>query len=136
MTSGYSGAPLVDKLGYKDGMRVWFHAMPDAIRAEIFAAGLTVSEEEVPTAGTQAAHIFVSDKTALAEKLESLRKLIDPTGFIWVSWPTESSGIETDITDDSVRDIISTDNDLVEIESCDVGSMWSGLKLMIRQDRR
>jgi hypothetical protein len=85
MTTGYSGTPLVEKLGYKDGMRVWFDGIPDNVRAEIFAAGLTVSEEEAPTAGTQAAHIFVTDKIALAEKLDALRKLIDPTGFIWVS---------------------------------------------------
>jgi hypothetical protein len=135
MTTGYSGTPLVDTLGYKDGMRVWFDAMPDKVRAEIFAAGLTVSEEEVPTAGTQAAHIFVTGKTALAEKLEALRKLIDPTGFIWVSWP-KTHEIENDISEIHIREIIAPNGDLVETDVCEVDSDWSGLKLMIRPDRR
>ena len=63
------------------------------------AQDLTLSEEEVPTSGINAAHIFVTDRKALGkEKLEALRKLIDPAGFIWVSWPKKSAGVETDIT--------------------------------------
>ena len=90
MNTGYSGTPLVKKLGYKNGMRVWFDSMPDNVRAEIYAQELTLSEEEVPTSGINAAHIFVTDRKALAEKLEALRKIIDPAGFIWVSWPKKA----------------------------------------------
>jgi hypothetical protein len=85
MTSGYSGTPLVKKLGYKDGMRVWFDAMPDHVRAEIYATELTLSEEEVPTSGINTVHIFVTERKVLEEKLAALRQLIDPAGFTWVS---------------------------------------------------
>ena len=136
MTTGYSGTPLVQKLGYKDGMRVWFDGMPDSVRAEIYAAELTLSEEEVPTSGINAAHIFVTDRKALAEKLEALRKLIDPAGFIWVSWPKKSSKVETDITEDTIRAIILPGGDLVDVKVCALDAIWSGLKLMIRKDRR
>ena len=136
MTTGYSGTPLVKKLGYKDGMRVWFDGMPDSVRAEIYAQQLTLSEEEVPTSGINAAHIFVTDRKALEEKLAALRQLIDPAGFIWVSWPKKASKVETGITEDTIREIILPDGDLVDVKVCSVDAVWSGLKLMIRKDSR
>lgn len=136
MNTGYSGTPLVKKLGYKDGMRVWFDSMPDSVRAEIYAQELTLSEEEVPTSGINAAHIFVTDRKALADKLEALRKIIDPAGFIWVSWPKKASKMETDITEDTIREIILPDSDLVDVKVCAVDEIWSGLKLMVRKERR
>lgn len=136
MNKGYSGTPLVKKLGYKDGMRVWFDSMPDNVRAEIYAQELTLSEEEVPTSGINAAHIFVTDRKALAEKLEALRKIIDPAGFIWVSWPKKASKMEADITEDTIREIILPDSDLVDVKVCAVNAVWSGLKLMVRKERR
>lgn len=136
MNTGYSGTPLVKKLGYKDGMRVWFDSMPDNVRAEIYAQELTLSEEEVPTSGINAAHIFVTDRKALAEKLEALGKIIDPAGFIWVSWPKKASKMEADITEDTIREIILPDSDLVDVKVCAVDEIWSGLKLMVRKERR
>lgn len=136
MNTGYSGTPLVKKLGYKNGMRVWFDSMPDNVRAEIYAQELTLSEEEVPTSGINAVHIFVTDRKALAEKLEALRKIIDPAGFIWVSWPKKASKMESDITEDTIREIILPDSDLVDVKVCAVDAVWSGLKLMVRKERR
>jgi hypothetical protein len=136
MTTGYSGTPLVKKLGYKDGMRVWFDAMPDHVRAEIYAQDLTLSEEAVPTSGINAAHIFVTELKAMGEKLEALRRLIDPAGFIWVSWPKKASKVETDITEDAIRAAILPHSDLVDVKVCAIDDVWSGLKLMIRKERR
>jgi hypothetical protein len=136
MTSGYSGTPLVKKLGYKDGMRVWFDAMPDSVCAEIYAQGLTLSEEEVPTSGINAAHIFVTERSVMEEKLTALRELIDPAGFIWVSWPKKASKVATDITEDTIRAVILPNTDLVDVKVCAVDAVWSGLKLVIRKDRR
>jgi hypothetical protein len=136
MTTGYSGTPLVKKLGYKDGMRVWFDAMPDSVREAIYANELTLSEEEVPTSGINAAHIFVTERSVMEEKLLALRQLIDPAGFIWVSWPKKASKVETDITEDTIRAVILPDSDLVDVKVCAVDEVWSGLKLMIRKDRR
>lgn len=136
MTAGYSGTPLVQKLGYKDRMRVWFDGMPDSVRVEIYSQELTLSEVEVPTSGINAAHIFVTERKALEEKLAALRQVIDPTGFIWVSWPKKASRVATDITEDTIRAIILPDSDLVDVKVCAVNEIWSGLKLMIRKSAR
>ena len=74
MTAGYSGTPLARKLSLKDGMRVWFAEMPDSVRTEIDAYGLTLSEEELPTPGLNAAHIFVTDRAGVGELAEKNRE--------------------------------------------------------------
>ena len=135
MTSGYSGTPLAKKLSLKDGMRVWFDAMPDSIHEEIASAGIVLSEEAVPTPGIHAAHIFVTNRAELKEKLTLLRTLLDRAGFIWVSWPKKASKVPTDITEDVIREVALPMN-LVDVKVCSVDDIWSGLKLVIRREHR
>jgi len=135
MTSGYSGTPLAKKLSLKEGMRVWWDGMPDSIREEIAAGGLVVSEEAVPTPGIHAAHIFVTARADMEEKLVLLRKLIDRAGMIWVSWPKKASKIPSDVTEDVVREI-ALPMHLVDVKVCSVDDIWSGLKLVIRREHR
>jgi len=135
MTSGYSGTPLAKKLSLKDGMRVWWDGMPDSVREEIAAGGLVVSEEAVPTPGIHAAHIFVTARADMDEKLALLRKLIDRAGMIWVSWPKKASKVPSDITEDVVREI-ALPMHLVDVKVCSVDDTWSGLKLVIRKEHR
>lgn len=85
--AGYSGTPLAKKLSLKDGMRVWFGSMPESVHAEINGFGLTLVEESAPIQGIDAAHVFVTEKSALAERLTELRNRIDPAGQLWISWP-------------------------------------------------
>ncbi|NUR46099.1 MAG: hypothetical protein HOP91_08110 [Sphingomonas sp.] len=135
MPSGYSGTPLAKKLSLKDGMRVWSDGMPDNIREEIAAAGIVLSEEAVPTPGIHAAHIFVTARADLEEKLALLAKLIDRAGMIWVSWPKKASKVPTDITEDVIREVCLPMH-LVDVKVCSVDDIWSGLKLVIRKEHR
>lgn len=135
MTAGYSGTPLAKKLSLKDGMRVWCDGTPDRVREEIRAEGVVLSEEAVPTPGVHAAHIFVTKRTDMEEKLKLLRKLIDQAGLIWVSWPKEASKVPTDITEDAIRDV-ALPMQLVDVKVCAVDETWSGLKLVIRRQNR
>ena len=135
MPSGYSGTPLAKKLGLKHGMRVWFDGMPQSVREEIAADGVVLSEEAVPTPGIHAAHIFVTARAELEEKLALLRKLIDPAGMIWVSWPKKASRVPTDISEDVIRNVCLPMH-LVDVKVCSVDDIWSGLKLVIRREYR
>ena len=135
MTTGYSGTPLAKKLGLKDGMRVWFDAMPDGVRAEIGDAELSLSEQEVPAPGTNCAHIFVDSRSVMEKHLTALRDLIDPAGMIWVSWPKKASKVPTDITEDTVREV-ALPMGYVDVKVCAVDAIWSGLKLVIRKELR
>ena len=133
MTTAYSGTPLAKKLSLKDGMSAWFHAMPASVREEI--GSIALDERSTPEAGLQAAHIFTTERAELARLLTNLRTLIDPAGFVWVSWPKKASKVPTDITEDVIRDICLPTG-WVDVKVCAVDAVWSGLKLMIRKELR
>jgi len=135
MIAGYSATPLTKKLSLKDGMRVWFLDMPESVRAEIEESELTLSEDEVPTPGLNAAHIFVTDRDIMEQHLATLREMIDPAGQVWVSWPKKASKVETDITEDMIREV-ALPMGFVDIKVCAVDAVWSGLKLVIRKELR
>jgi hypothetical protein len=132
---GYSGTPLPKKLGLKPSMtlvairapsdyRNWLAPLPDGVRI-------------VSTRGKSpgAVHLFVTRRAALAKELQRLRREMAPAGFIWVSWPKKTSGVATDITEDTIREM-ALPLGLVDIKVCAVSDVWSGLKLVIRRDAR
>jgi hypothetical protein len=136
MTAGYSGTPLARKLSLKDGLRTWWDGMPDTIRDEIEREGLVLHHLAAPEAPIEAAHIFVTLRADMEDRLARLRPLLAPSGFIWVSWPKKASKVPTDITEDGIREVILPDTDLVDVKVCAVDPIWSGLKLMIRKKKR
>lgn len=136
MTAGYSGTPLARKLSLKDGMRAWFEDMPESVRAEIAASGVALDLLAGPAAPIDAAHLFTADRVRMEARIAALRPLLAPTGFLWISWPKKASKVPTDITEDAIRAAILPATDLVDVKVCAVDAVWSGLKLMIRKDRR
>lgn len=133
MPTGYSGTPLAKKLGLVPGIRAWFQNMPDNVRAEIGDVG--VDEQAAASAGLQCAHIFVTSRADLERETAALRHLIEPAGFIWVSWPKKASKVPTDITEDVIREV-ALPTGLVDVKVCAVDEIWSGLKLVIRKELR
>lgn len=134
-SSGYSGTPLAKKLSLRDGQRVWRLAMPEAIAAEIEQHGVALEWLEDPVPPIDAAHIFVTRRADLEGALRRILPLIDRAGFVWVSWPKKASGVGTDISEDTIREV-ALPLGLVDIKVCAVDSIWSGLKLMIRRELR
>ncbi len=139
MTEEYSPTspvtPLAQKLGLKNGMIVWFDNMPNNVRAEIDEAELTLSEEAVPTPGLNSAHLFVTERGVLEKQLAILRDLVEPTGQVWVSWPKKAAKQDTDLTEDTIREV-ALPMGLVDVKVCAVDDIWSGLKLVIRKEMR
>lgn len=133
--SGYSGTPLAKKLSLRDGMRVWFHAMPEHVIDEIDEYALELFFVADPAQGIDAAHIFVTEKSALEAHLAALRYQIAPDGQIWVSWPKAAAGVPIDITEDTIREICLPIG-LVDTKVCAIDETWSGLKLVIRKELR
>lgn len=135
MTAGYSGTPLATKLGLKPGMRAWFAGMPASVRTDIDPAAIGLSEQSSPSAGLDAAHVFVTERAELKRQLVVLRNLIQPAGQIWVSWPKKVAKVPTDITEDVIRTVCLPIG-LVDVKVCAVDDIWSGLKLVIRKELR
>jgi len=135
MASGYSGTPLAKKLSLKDGMRVWWSAMPASVREEIAVEGLQLELLDSPEPPLDAAHIFVTKRDELEARLHQLLPVIQRDGFIWVSWPKKTSEVSTDITEDVIRDVCLPMG-LVDVKVCSIDAVWSGLKLVIRKALR
>jgi hypothetical protein len=133
--AGYSGTPLAKKLNLRDGMRVWFDAMPAEVADEIDEYALELRFVDDPAKGIDAAHVFVTERAVLELHLTALRNQIALDGQIWVSWPKQASKVTTDITEDTIRDI-ALPLGLVDTKVCAVDDVWSGLKLVIRKELR
>ena len=113
-------------------MRAWRDGMPGSVAREIDAEGVELDVLDAPQAPIEAAHIFVTERSLLASKLDLLIPLLGHSGFIWISWPKKASRVPTDITEDVIRDV-SLPMGLVDVKVCAVDSTWSGLKLMKRR---
>ena len=86
-------------------------------------------------AGAVFVHLFVSERKVLEKELKRLRKLIADAGTLWISWPKKSSGVATDITEDTIREV-ALPLGFVDVKVCAVDQTWSGLKLMVRRENR
>jgi hypothetical protein len=133
--SGYSGTPLLKKLGITDSMKVLLVNAPD----DYFDLLQTdISKQVVTTRQTpDLVHLFVKsnkDFEAAMKKLAPACKA-NPKIIIWVSWYKKSSGIATDVTEDVIRNY-ALKNDLVDVKVCAVSDTWSGLKLVVPVAKR
>ncbi len=139
--SGYSGTPLAQKLGLKDGQRVLFIALPKELKelrkSRDFAecADATWGDFADTEPGYDVIHGFTASRKVLAASAKELMKQIDRDGMIWISWPKKASKVQTDITEDVIREVILPIG-LVDVKVAAVSEIWSGLKLMIRKELR
>ncbi len=134
-TAGYSGTPLVRKLGFKPGMRVHYVAAPD-----VFAALVGELPEGVRVLARAAAELdlvvlFVLSRAELEQRLGRLHAKLRQDGMLWVAWPKRASKVSTDMTEDVVRDVALA-RGLVDVKVCAIDETWSGLKLVIRRELR
>jgi hypothetical protein len=134
--AGYSGTPLWKKLGYRAEMSACIDGGPTNYRSFLaLPADAHVKWLTRPKSDIALVHLFATSALELKAKLKSYRTKIVPDGVIWVSWPKKSSGVKTDITEDTIRDV-ALPMGLVDIKVCAVDEVWSGLKLVIRKEKR
>ena len=129
--AGYSGTPLVKKLGIKEGHVIMVIGEPASYWKLIGTVPAEVTVRPKLAGGTHDfIHLFVKEKKAYEKEVLRCRKSIKQDGMIWVSWPKKSSGVTTDLSEDVIRDF-ALKNSLVDIKVCAVDDIWSGLKLVI-----
>ena len=134
--AGYSGTPLVKKLGIAEGSRLFLSGAPDHY-LDLLGGRLPDRARVVAKldARTDVAHVFETERTRLAKTLRSALPKLKPDGVIWVSWPKKASKVATDITEDTIREV-ALPMGLVDVKVCAVDEVWSGLKLVIRKELR
>lgn len=133
--AGYSGTPLAKKLGLKPPMKLLVEGAPREYAGWLgdLPAGVTLAARAPrPLA---AAHVFVTERAALAKRLAALRLELAPAGFVWVSWPKKAAKVPTDVTEDVIR-ALALPLGFVDVKVCAVSEVWSGLKLVVRVSER
>jgi len=128
--SGYSGTPLAKKLGIKEGFRISVFNQPDYYFQLFTDLPPAIRITKDPRRKKDLIHFFVKEEKKLLKDISSLKDQIVQNGMIWISWPKKTSGVETNVTEDLVRNI-ALKNGLVDIKVCAIDEVWSGLKLVI-----
>ena len=129
--AGYSGTPLVKKLGIKEGSRVALVNAPKNFETELGELPDNVKFMKSTTKSLDLILFFVLSERALAKDFAKLAARLTSNGMIWIAWPKKSSGVTTDLTFERVQRI-GLDAGLVDVKICAIDDTWSGLKFVYR----
>jgi len=131
--AGYSGTPLPQKLGIKEGHRVALVGAPAGFDLGTLPTGASVTRR--PGKQHDVIVAFVKSRADLAAKIAELRPRMTQAAGLWIAWPKKSSGIATDMTEQTIRDV-ALPTGLVDNKVCAIDETWSGLRLVIRRELR
>src|SRR5262245_15543959 len=104
--AGYSGTPLVKKLGIKNDHRVALVNSPPEF--ENLLEGLPIGTEIVRELAGEKVDVMVffpDNLGQLRKRFHTLAKRLQPAGGLWVAWPKKAAGVATDLSENEVRAI-------------------------------
>jgi hypothetical protein len=129
--AGYSGTPLVSKLGIKPGTTLALIGAPDGFDDTLgeLPDGVTVRRRLQGRLDVIVA--FYVERSALERRLPALRDALQPAGGLWIAWPKRASGVATDVSETVVREL-GLAAGLVDNKVCAIDAVWSGLRLVYR----
>ena len=124
MSAGYSGTPLDKKLGIKPGHRVL-----------VEGGDLPIDVPRVDEGPVDVAVVYVTERAQLEAAWDRLTDMLVADGALWVAWPKKASKVQTDMTEDVVREV-ALPRRLVDNKVCAIDEVWSGLRLVVRKEHR
>ena len=135
--AGYSGTPLIKKLGFKPGQRICFLHSPDNFPKTLgpLPAGIQLIQQLPKTRSLDFIHYFTKERKKLEKTFPQLKAALNWDGILWISWPKGSSKVATDINENIVREI-GLGEGLVDVKVVAIDQIWSGLKFVHRLENR
>lgn len=79
--------------------------------------------------------VFANDAAEAERGFHRAMTYIPPEGAIWIAWPKKSSGIDTDIGEDTLRELFLPTG-MVDNKVCAIDDTWSGLRFVVRTENR
>jgi hypothetical protein len=132
VTSGYSGTPLPRKLGIKPGQRIAFLGAPPSFASALGELPEGVAAPRTALRGPLDLIVaFFVERRRLEQRLPQLVAGLDPAGALWIAWPKRAASVDTDLTEDVVREL-GLSAGVVDVKVCAIDATWSGLKLVVR----
>lgn len=135
MTAGYSGKPLVQKLGIKPDWQVIFINAPENYDSLLVALPEGVAVQKKLTGEFNFIQFFTTERGELEEQFPKLKAALKPDGMLWISWPKRAAKIPTDLDENIIRDT-GLRIGLVDVKVIAVDEKWSGLKFVYRLENR
>jgi hypothetical protein len=135
MAAGYSGTPLVRKLGFVPGWRVAVLGGPEHVEALLgdLPDGLTIVRRL--TGSLDAVWLFVVTRRDLERRLPAVLRNLPQEGTLWISWPKRASGVPTDVSENVLREVVLPTG-WVDIKVAAIDDTWSGLRFALRREHR
>ena len=129
--AGYSGTPLLKKLGIKPGLTVSLVKPPDDFDKTLgeLPEGVTVRK------GIRGkANLTIWFVRSLKDLMAGLPKMVPRSedAGLWIAWPKKASGVQTDVTQNDVRRE-GLAAGMVDFKICSIDETWSGLKFTLRK---
>jgi hypothetical protein len=131
--AGYSGTPLSRKLGIRPGDSLAVLGGPDGFAIHDLPPGVEIRHHARPVCDVIVS--FHTRRAELARRFPPLMRALAADGGLWVAWPKRASGVDTDITEDVVRDV-ALPTGMVDNKVCAIDDTWSGLRLVLRKELR
>ncbi len=133
MMAGYSGTPLPQKLGIKEGHRIATLGAPKAFEKTLgkLPAAVTMKSALDGKDLFDVIVLFVTWQKDLAARFAPTAKRLHPAGGLWIAWPKKASGVLTDVTENTVRKVALAAG-LVDVKVCAIDDVWSGLRCVVR----
>lgn len=127
-----SGRPLAQKLGIKEGATIALLDAPEGVERTLapLPAGVVLRHGN-RGARAQLTIWFATSRRELEKRFAAVAKAVGE-GTLWVAWPKRASGVETDVTEDVVREV-ALPAGLVDTKVCAIDATWSGLRLTRRR---
>jgi hypothetical protein len=129
--AGYSGKPLVQKLGIKPGATIAIVNAPRGYDGILGTLPREVKRKASAVGTLDFIQVFTDSKRELERRFPALERALAPAGMLWISWPKRASGVATDLTEDVIR-AIGLAHRLVDVKVAAVDEVWSGLKFVRR----
>ncbi len=123
--AGYSGTPLVKKLGIKPGMNVGLVHAPADFRATLGELPEKARLHGGPQPGCALTIWFADSRSEVEAEIERIAALV-ADGGLWIGWKKKASGQATDLTQQFVRDS-GLAIGLVDYKICSIDATWSAL---------
>ena len=133
--AGYSGTPLAQKLGIKEGHAIALVDAPRDFALDDLPTGARVAQKLVGKQPLDVIVVFVIARGKLAAAIDRARARMTEAGGLWIAWPKKASGVATDMTEQAIRDV-ALPTGLVDNKVCAIDETWSGLRLVIRRELR
>ena len=137
-TAGYSGKPLLLKLGIKEAHKVAILGAPAGFDLGMLPTGVMVQRSQRSLTGKglfDVLVVFTTRRADLVARIAACRQRMQQAAGLWIAWPKRASGVATDITEDTVREV-ALPTGLVDNKVCAIDDTWSGLRLVIRKELR